>query len=117
MEKSDGRRKQGNIHSNSLALADTEKPSDWSKKTNPKKEEVEQDITTDIPAKRIKTDGSKKVGRQAIEGPGDDGLEAVGAPKSPKSSKPLKVKDKKRKHVGEQELAAEFSTCQVHQKN
>ena len=82
MEKSDGRRKRGNIYSNSLALEDTEKPSDWSKKN---KREVEQDITTDILAKHIKTDGSNKVGRQAIERPGDDGLEAVGSPKSPKS--------------------------------
>ena len=75
---------------------------------------MEQNITTDIPAKHIKTDGSKKVGRQAIEGPGDDGLEAVGAPKSPKSSKPSKAKDKKRKHVGEQELAAESSRHAKH---
>jgi hypothetical protein len=44
-------------------LANTERPSDWSKKTNPKKREPEQDLTTDVPAKHVKTNdnGAKKV--------------------------------------------------------
>jgi hypothetical protein len=89
-----------------------------SKKTNPKKRELEQELRRDVPAKQVKTDGSKKLRREITKGPGDDHPEAVGVsnlPKSKKSSKsseaskPLKSEDKKRKHVDEQEMAAETS--------
>jgi hypothetical protein len=75
-EKSIGtRKKRGNNHIDSLALANTKRLSDRSKKTNPKKREPEQDLTTDVPAKHVKTNnnGSKKVvGRLD-----DDHLETV----------------------------------------
>lgn len=94
-----------------------------SKKTNPKKRKPElQDITRDVPAKRMKTEGSKKVGKQVTKGLVDDYSEAVGGSKlaksskksksSSKSSEPLqssKLEGKKRKHVDEQEMAAESS--------
>jgi hypothetical protein len=80
-EKSIGtRKKRGNNHINSLAMVNTERPSDWSKKTNPKK--PEQDLTTDVLAKRVKTNnnGAKKVvGRLD-----DDHLETVAITKPSK---------------------------------
>jgi hypothetical protein len=93
-------------------LANTERPSDWSKKTNPKKREPEQDLTTDVPAKCVKTNnnGSKKVvGRLD-----DDHLETVAVTKPSKQSKsfkllepskPLKLEEKKRKQSDQQKLA------------
>lgn len=127
MEKSDNRSKQGKIHAHRLALTDTERPShrpntrNSPMKTNHKKRELEQEVTTDVPAKRLKTDGSKKVGRWVTKGPGDDHREAVGVLKSPnyskqskssklsEPSKSSKLESKKRKHLDEQEMAAENS--------
>jgi hypothetical protein len=63
-EKSIGtRKKRGNNHIDSSALANIKRPSDWSKKTNSKKREPEQDLTTDVSAKCVKTNnnGAKKV--------------------------------------------------------
>jgi hypothetical protein len=112
-EKSIGtRKKRGNNHINSSALANTERPSNRSKKTNPKKREPEQDLTTDVPAKRVKTNnnGAKKVvGRLD-----DDRLETVAVTKPSKQSKsskllepskPSKLEEKKRKQLDQQELA------------
>lgn len=119
VEKSKGARKRGNNRTDSSALANAERPSDQLKETNPKKREPEQGLTTDLPVKRVKTSGSKKVGRQATNGPGDDRSETVGLSNLPRSSKrskssklsepsePSKLGDKKRKRVDEQELAAE----------
>lgn len=91
-----------------------------SKKTNLSKREAEQDLIKDGPAKRVKTNGSKKVERQA-KGQGDHPPPAVYASELPKSSKhskssklseaskPSKPDDKKRNPVEEQELGAESS--------
>jgi hypothetical protein len=109
-EKSIGtRKKRGNNHIDSSALANTKRPSDRSKKTNPKKRKPEQDLTTDVPAKHVKTNnnGAKKVfGRLD-----DDRLETVAVTKPSKSSKllepskPSKLEEKKRKQLDQQELA------------
>jgi hypothetical protein len=91
-EKSMGtRKKRGNHHVDSSALVNTERLSDQSKKTNPKKREPEQDLTTDVPAKRVKTNnnGSKKVvGRLD-----DDRLETVAVTKPSKQSKSSKLSE------------------------
>jgi hypothetical protein len=106
------RKKQGNNHIDSSALANTKRPSDRSKKTNPKKGEPEQDLTTDVPAKCVKTNnnGAKKVvGRLD-----NDCLETVAVTKPLKQlkssklsepSKPSKLKEKKKKQLDQQELA------------
>jgi hypothetical protein len=82
--------------------------------------EAEQDLIKDGPAKHVKTNGSKKVERQA-KGQGDHPPPAVYASELPKSSKhskssklseaskPSKPDDKKRNPVEEQELGAESS--------
>ena len=93
----------------SSALVNAKRPSDWSKKTNPKKRELEHDLTTDIPAKYLKTNnGSKKVVRRLD----DDCLETVmkssKQSKSSKLSEPSilsKLEEKKRKQSDQQELA------------
>src|ERR1700678_622242 len=91
-----------------------------SKKTNLSKREAEQDLIKDGPAKRVKTNGSKKVERQA-KGQGDHPPPAVYASELPKSSKhskssklseaskPSKPDDKKRNPAEEQELGVESS--------
>jgi len=91
-----------------------------SKKTNLSKREAEQDLIKDGPAKRVKTNGSKKVERQA-KGQGDHPPPAVYASELPKSSKhskssklseaskPSKPDDKKRNPAEERELGAESS--------
>ena len=95
----------------SLALVNTKRPSDRSKKTNPKKREPEQDLTTDVPAEYVKTNnGIKKVvGRLD-----DDHLETVAVTKPLKQSKSSKLlepsklsklEEKKRKQLNQQELA------------
>ena len=114
VEKSKGVRKQGNNPTNSSALENAERPFNHSKQTSHKKRELEQDLTTDIPAKRAKADDSKKVGRLGVKEPGNDRPETVAASKpskQPKPSKllepsePLKLEEKKRKHLDVQELA------------
>jgi hypothetical protein len=84
------------------------------KKTNPKKREPEKDLTTDVPAKRVKTDGSKSVGRLAAKGRGDNHPKKVGGSKPleptkstqlPEPSKNSKPDNKKRKQLDEPELA------------
>src|ERR1700678_4076468 len=91
-----------------------------SKKTNLSKREAEQDLIKDGPAKCVKTNGSKKVERQA-KGQGDHPPPAVYASELPKSSKhskssklseaskPSKPDDKKRNPAEERELGAESS--------
>ena len=114
IEKSKGARKQGNNPTDSSVLANTERPSNCSKQTSHKKRELEQDLTTDVPAKRTKADDSKKVGRLGVKEPGNDYPETVAASKPSKQpkpskllepSKPLKLEEKKRKHLNVQELA------------
>lgn len=67
VKKSDGKRKQGKNHANSLVSGKTERPSDPpttgnSRKTYSKKRELEEDLGVDAPEKHAKTDSSKKVG-------------------------------------------------------
>ena len=106
IEKSKGARKQGNNPTNSSALANTERPFNHSKQTSHKKRELEQDLTTDVPAKRAKADDSKKVGRLGVKEPGNDCPETVAASKPSKwpkpsklsePSKPSKLEEKRRK--------------------
>lgn len=66
-KKSDSKRKQGKNHAQSLVSADTKRPSDQpttssSRRSTSKKRMLEEDFEADPPAKRSKTDGSKKVG-------------------------------------------------------
>ena len=91
-----------------------ERPSNYSKQTSHKKRELEQDLTTDVPAKRAKADDSKEVGRLGVKEPGNDCPATVAASKPSKRpkpsmlsepSKPSKLKEKKRKHLDVQELA------------
>ena len=114
VEKSKGARKQGNNPTDSSALANAERPSNRSKQTSHKKRELEQDLTTGVPAKRTKADDSKKVGRLGVKEPGNDRPETVAASKPSKQpkpsklsepSKPSKLEEKKRKHLDVQELA------------
>ena len=114
VEKSKGARKQGNNPTNSSALANAERPSNRSKQTSHKKRELEQDLTTNIPAKHAKADDSKKVGGLGVKEPGNDCPETVAASKPSKwpkpskwsePSKPLKLEEKKRKHLNVKELA------------
>ena len=113
VEKSKGARKQGNNPTNSSALANAERPSNRSKQTSHKKRELEQDLTTNVPAKCAKADDSEKVGGLGVE-PGNDCPETVAASKPSKQpkpsklsepSKPSKLEEKKRKHLDVQELA------------
>ena len=114
VEKSKGARKQGNNPTDSSALANAKRPSNCSKQTSHKKRELEQDLTTDIPAKHAKADDFKKVGRLGVKELGNDHPETVAASKPSKwskpsklsePSKPSKLEEKKRKHLDVQELA------------
>jgi hypothetical protein len=101
----------------------TKRLSDQLKKTNPKKREPEQDLTTDVPAKCVKTNnnGAKKVVRRLD----DDRLETVAVTKPSKQSKssklsepskPLKLEEKKRKQSDQQELAESSRPAKHHKK-
>ena len=114
IEKSKGVRKQGNNPTNSSTLVNAERPSNCSKQTSHKKRELEQDLTTDVPAKCTKADDSKKVGGLGVKEPGNNHPETVAASKPSKwpkpskllePSKPSKLDEKKRKHLDVQEPA------------
>ena len=114
VEKSKGVKKQGNNPTDSSALMNAERPSNCSKQTSHKKRELEQDLTTDIPAKCAKADDSKKVGRLGVKEPGNDCPKTVAASKPSKWPRPFKLsepsklsklEEKKRKHLDVQELA------------
>ena len=112
MNRSDSKRKQGKNHANSL-VSDPKNPSHQpttssSRKTTSKKRMLEEDLQADAPAKRAKTDGSKKIGRLAKPNK-THGRKHVDRQESTASNLSHDKRDKKRKHLDEQESTAKTS--------